>query len=222
MRNFTALLIVNFAMVQILVCVVTLAYAFGAHSWIDYAYTHRLSTEDATDIIVGSYTLYFAVVHIYGFIALLPVILFIGLFLWALGVCITGGIFFVVQEFLRLEIERNEWSRPFAALATAASMSLCLFMTVGFLLSRLGPVDGYNAFERWLDLNVSILGMRLESKCNFQDVARDKAYELYSFECEAALAAAEFIGPSPKAFERFQKAVHKIWPGWPMPKKRAS
>lgn len=207
--KFSRIMLLGIAnLLVVLVGVELMAFFYGvcAQAWIDAAYNHHISVENTAAMLSSSYAFFFAFSHIYGNIALLPAILFAGLFAIWMAIFLAAAVCRLVEEFLRLQVEESV-PKPFTAIATAFCMAIALIYPTVILLTHFDVKQQFQLAEHALNRSAFQLGERWVSAKPHASLAGDKEYVLYDLRCQVALIATEFIGPS----QQQVRNVHAIW-----------
>src|SRR5438874_8309768 len=204
-----ALGIVNLLLVQFGIEIISFIYGLSTQAWIDAAYAHRIPIEGTEAVLAGGFAYFFAFSRIYGYLALLPAIVFAALFVCWILIIAAAAICRLIEEFLRLQVEEAD-SRPFTAFATALCMLIALYSG-----ARLLPYGVIGHYLQFMEHRINRWGFDLgERSISRRPEAPDKEYILYNVQCQAFLIATEFIGPSAQAAQNIQSRVSKVLKEW--------
>jgi hypothetical protein len=210
--RLATLALVNLLMVQLILMGIAFGYGAAVQRWIESAFIHRLNTNDVEAVLSAGYAFYFAYLRIYGYIAFLPAIAFALLCLWWVLVYFASGVCFMIGEFFRLEIERNN-SRPFASLALAICMAITLIFPASRALRTSKLHAQFESLEHRL-IDASSNTARHAVVSNASVFREGTEFALFDLELSAFLAVTEFIGPNPNAIKQMPAALSRIRRDW--------
>jgi hypothetical protein len=205
-----ALGVANLLVVQLGIEISFFSYGVLAQTWIDVAFTNHIPVLDTEYVLATGFAFFFAFSRIYGYLALLPAIIFGVLFSCWILVIVAAAICRIIEEFLRLQVEEVV-SRPFTAIAIALCMLLALYSAAARLpYTQIGRycLTTEHGINRWgFEKGERLIAGPLEK--------RDQEYILYNLQCQLFLIATEFIGPTIQEIQNLRPLGRKILNEWP-------
>jgi hypothetical protein len=215
--RLVALGITNLLVVQLGVELIAFLYGVCAQAWIDAAYSHHVRIEDTEAMLGSGYAFFFVFSHFYGYLALLPAILFAGLFACWMAIFIASALCRLIEEFLRLQVEESAPRRPFTALATVFCMATALVSPIAIFVGYFDVKYQFQMAENAATRSVSQMGEKWISARPNANFAQDKEYLLYNLQCKVFLAGIEFLGPTQYEIRNVRAIVSRIKNEWAAP-----
>ena len=218
--NFLRLVVLgitNLLVVQLGVELIAFLYGVCAQAWIDAAYSHHVRIEDTEAMLGSGYAFFFVFSHFYGYLALLPAILFAGLFACWMAIFVASALCRLIEEFLRREVEESAPRRPFTALATVFCMAIALVSPIAIFVGYFDVKYQFQMAENAATRSVSQMGEKWISARPNANFAQDKEYLLYNLQCEACLIGIEFLGPTQQEIKNVRAIGSRIKNEWAAP-----
>lgn len=198
----------NLVLVQLGIEILSFIYGLCAQGWIDTAYYNHVSVRDTEDVLATGFAFYFAFSHVYGYLALLPAIVFGALSVCWILIIIAAEVCRFIEEFLRLQVE--ETGKPFTAIAGAACMLLWLHGAVMLL-----PYTDIGRYSQSLEHRMNRWAFTTaEGLIRGPIGKRGEEYMLYDLRNQAFLIGIEAIGPTMHEIQNLRPWLSKLFKKW--------